>query len=211
MALVRYNRTMVKMTKQNTLELEEQAMLIASEIFSLINQYTHDSSISKFFLTDDIARVSYGLAGGFASVMYTPSLEPEELKESAILSFVYALMTYGFNIYLKERSLTTNAAPYSLPTDVQTIKKLQKKTLEMTAEGKLASTPLADKIIAILVTNVKNQIQLEEFKLKGHRFSKKKFYDYAKLSLYWGYNFARELLTDTVVKTKVATPQDATI
>lgn len=182
--------------------LEGQAMLIAGEIFNLINQYTHDSNISKFFLTDEIARVSYGLAGGFASVIYTKPLDPDELKESAILSFIYAIMTYGFNIYLKERSLTTNASPYILPIDINVIKKIQKRTLDLTSKGKLASTPLADKIIDILIINVKNQINPEEFKMKGHRLNKTKFYDYTKLSLYWGYNFAKELLQAGEVKEK---------
>ena len=106
---------MDKIVGQNANGLEDQAMLIAGEIFHLINQYTHDSNISKFFLTDYIASSCYGLAGGFASVIYTPALKPKEVKNTTILSFVYALMTYGFNIYLKERSLATNAAPYKLP------------------------------------------------------------------------------------------------
>jgi hypothetical protein len=178
-------------------KLEEQAMLIASEIFSLINQYTNDSNISKFFLTDDIARACYGLAGGFASVIYTPPLTPTEIKNTTILSFVYALMTYGYNIYLKERSLATNAAPYKLPTNPVLIKKVQKKTLSYTSKGKLVSTPLADKIIKILINNIKNQIKMEELALKGHRLQKRKFLEYSKLSMYWGYNFARELLSES--------------
>lgn len=193
------------MTKKDITEseaLEKQAMLIASEIFNLINQYTHDSNISKFFLTDEIARVSYGLAGGFASVIYTKPLEPDEVKDSAILSFIYALMTYGFNIYLKERSLTTNAAPYTLPVDLTIVRKVQKRTMTKTSNGKLASTPLADKIIEILLENVKNQIDTDEFSIKGHRLSKRKFLDYTKLSLYWGYNFAKELLTEPKPKRK---------
>jgi hypothetical protein len=193
---------MKKNIQQNTSRLEEQAMLIASEIFSLINQYTHDSNISKFFLTDDVALSCYGLAGGFASVIYTPPLEPEEIKNTTILSFIYALMTYGFNIYLKERSLSTNAAPYTMPRDPEIIKKIQKKTLSYTSHGKLTSTPLADKIIKILTNNIKNQIKMEELSLKGHRLNKRKFFEYSKLSMYWGYNFARELLSesDTAVK-----------
>jgi hypothetical protein len=170
-----------------------------------MNQYTHDSNVSKFFLTDEIARASYGLAGGFASVLYTPVLEPEDTQDSAILSLIYALMTYGFNIYLRERSLTTNGAPYKMPTSTLGVKKIQKKTLEMTADGKLISTPLADKIIAILSNNVKNQMELEEFKMKGHRLSKTKFFAYVKLSMYWGYNFARELLTESPKKKTIKT------
>lgn len=185
---------MKKLLHQNKNRLEEQAMLIAGEIFNLINQYTHDSNISKFFLTDDIAHACYGLAGGFASVIYTPPPKPEEIKNTTILSFIYALMTYGFNIYLKEHSLSTNAAPYTLPRDPKIIKKIQKKTLSYTSRGKLVSTPLADKIIKILIVNIKNQIKMDELSLKRHRLNKRKFFDYCKLSMYWGYNFARELL-----------------
>ena len=186
----------MKRLRKNQNALEEQAMLIASEIFNLINQYTHDSGISKFFLTDEIARACYGLSGGFSAIIYSPALKPRTLKDSAILSYVYALMTYGFNMYLKERSLRTNAAPYSLPRDKKLIKQIQKKTLAMISEGELTSTPLADKIIDILVRNVKNQMDMQEFMIKGHKLQKRKFLDYTKLSLYWGYNFARSLLPD---------------
>lgn len=174
--------------------LEDQALLIAGEIFNLINQYTHDSNVSKFFLSDEVANACYGLAAGFASVVYSPALEPEETIDSALLSFLYALMTYGFNIYLKERSLRTNASPYSMPTDAKVIKKAQKATLARTSKGDLLSTPLADKIIRIIVENIEQQMDMNEFTVKGHRIHKRKFWDYTKLSLFWGYNFAGMLL-----------------
>ena len=180
--------------------LEEQALLIAGEIFNLINQYTHDSTVSKFFLADEVANACYGLAAGFTSVVYTPALEPEETVDCALLSFQYALMTYGFNIYLKERSLKTNAAPYRMPVDTKSIKSAQKKTLAKTSKGDLISSPLADKIIMIIMENIEHQMDMEEFRLKGHRFNKKKFWNYSKLSLYWGYNFAETLLSMKVKK-----------
>ena len=37
-------------------------------------------------------------------------------------------------------------------------------------------------------------MSLDEFMLPGHRLNKRKFWDYVKLSLYWGYNFAAELV-----------------
>lgn len=175
-------------------DLEEQAMLIAGEIFNLTSQYTHDSNISKFFLSDEIARACYALAGGFTSVVYAKPLASRTIENASLLPFLYALMTYGFNIYLRERSLRTNSAPYLLPTESRIIKKAQKETLEITSQGNLLSTPLADKIIDIIVGNIQSQIELEEFHIKGHRFSQKKFWDYTKLSLYWGYNFAKRLL-----------------
>lgn len=182
--------------------LEDQALLIASEIFNLINQYTHDSNVSKFFLPDEVAASCYGLAAGFTAVVYTPALEPDETVDSALLSFLYALMTYGFNIYLKERSLRTNAAPYMLPTDKKQLRKAQKATLERTAEGNLLSTPLADKIIFIIIDNIEHQMDMEEFAMKKHRINKRKFWDYTKLSLYWGYNFAGVLLAEKKPLTK---------
>ncbi|MGI8419796.1 MAG: hypothetical protein ACR2LN_04075 [Candidatus Levyibacteriota bacterium] len=185
---------------ENTYQLEDQALIIANEIFNLINEYTNDSQVSKFFLTDEVANACYGLTAGFTSVVYTPSLDPEETIDSMMLSFLYALMTYGFNIYLKERSLRTNSAPYSMPYEKKIVKKAQKDTLSRTTKGDLVSTALADNIIAILVENIRNQMDLKEFIIKEHRMNRSKFWDYVKLSLYWGYNFAQTLLEPEVAK-----------
>jgi hypothetical protein len=190
-----YNETpMAHLAHKDTLQLEDQALLIANEIFALINEYTNDSHVSKFFLTDEVATACYGLTAGFASVVYTPTLDPEKTVDATMLSFFYALMTYGFNIYLKERSLRTNSQPYTIPYDKKIVRKAQKDTLSRTAKGNLLSTPLADNIIAIIIENITTQMTIEEFKLKGHRLNKRKFWDYVRLSLYWGYNFAAELV-----------------
>lgn len=194
-------------TPENTAQLEDQALLIANEIFNLINQYTDDSAVSKFFLTDEIATACYGLTAGFTSVVYTPALKPEKTVDATMLSFLYALMTYGFNIYLKERSLRTNSAPYMLPYDKKIVTRAQKATLARTADGELLSTPLADNIIAIIVENITTQMDMKELTLKGHRLNKRKFWDYVKLSLYWGYNFAEELLDKKPRRAKRKKPQ----
>src|SRR5260221_8707681 len=185
---------MTEPISKNTSHLEDQALLIANEIFNLINQYTNDSHVSKFFLTDEVASACYSLTAGFTSVIYTPTLDPETTVDATMLSFLYALMTYGFNIYLKERSLRTNSSPYTIPSNKIIVQKAQKNTLARTSKGNLLSTLLADNIIAIIIENIDTQMDLKEFSLKGHRLNKRKFWDYAKLSLYWGYNFAAELV-----------------
>ena len=185
---------MAHKAQANVSPLEDQALLIANEIFNLINEYTNDSHVSKFFLTDEIATACYSLTAGFTSVIYTPSLDPEQTVDATMLSFLYALMTYGFNIYLKERSLKTNSQPYRLPYEKIVVKKAQEKTLSRTAKGDLMSTPLADNIIALIVENITTQMDMSEFAINGHRLNKRKFWDYVKLSLYWGYNFAGELV-----------------
>src|SRR5258708_1990393 len=163
-------------------QLEDQALLIANEIFNLINEYTNDSSISKFFLTDEIASACYSLSAGFTSVIYKPALDPELTVDSSLLSFLYALITYGFNIYLKERSLKTNSQPYRLPHDKGIVRKAQQTTLSHTAKGDLISTPLADNIIALIIENTNGQLDMEEFTIKDHKLNKHKFWDYVKLS-----------------------------
>ncbi len=184
----------MKIGQQNTIKLDEQSLLIASEIFELINKYTHDSAVAKFFLPDEVAHACYGLAGGFSASIFNPVLEPEEVKGTPSLLFYYTIVTYGCNIYLKERSFRTNSAPYVFPIDGRFIRKVQKKTLKIISDGEIVSTPLADRIIDIIVENIKNYIKLEELRMKGHRINKIKFHDYSKLSLYWGYNFAKNLL-----------------
>ena len=180
---MRYNNPMAKTSHMNKAQLEDQALVIANEIFNLINEYTSDSYVSKFFLTDEIAAACYSLTAGFTSVIYTPELTPDETVDATMLSFLYALLTYGFNIYLKERSLRTNSAPYHLPYEKKAVRNAQKKALNRCAEGNLVSTPLADNIIAIILENTETQMDLDEFRLKGHRLNKQKFWDYVKLSL----------------------------
>jgi hypothetical protein len=187
---------MANPTRSEKSQLEDQALIIANEIFNLINEFTHDSHVSKFFLTDEIASACYSLTAGFTSVVYTPALDSQQTVDATLLSFLYALMTYGFNIYLKERSLKTNSQPYRLPYEKAVVKKAQKITLTRTAKGDLISTPLADNIIALIIENIRTQMVLSEFAIPGHRMNKRKFWDYVKLSLYWGYNFAGELLKE---------------
>ena len=131
----------VPLTETHT-DLEDQAVLIAGEIFNLINQYTDDSTVAKFFLPDEIATACYGITAGFTACVYTPTLPPEKTLDSALLSFYYALVTYGFNLYLKERSLKTNASPYILPTEKKQIMQAQKYTLKRIF---LSTMPLAAK------------------------------------------------------------------
>jgi hypothetical protein len=73
---------------------------------------------------------------------------------------------------------------------------MRKNLLEKIAGGVAASTPLADEVIAMLLTSVKENVRLAEFTMAHHRLAEERFFDYAKLSLYWGYNFARSLLIE---------------
>lgn len=185
---------MTQPLQETSVDIEEQATIIADEIFNLMYEYTHDSTVSKFFLTDEIGDTCFVLAGAFASVIYNPALEPEEIPDTEILSFLYALLTYGFKLALREHSLVTDGAPYTLPHEKKVIKAVQKRLLGKAAQGELFSTELGTKVIDLMRENMKQRLDLTDFKITGHRLQKKQFHEYAKLSLYWGYNFAQDLL-----------------
>lgn len=181
---------------QNDKDLNQRATQIASEIFDLINQYTHDSATAKFFLTDEINHSFYVTAGAFSSIIYTPQLESEEISDSYALSFFSVLITYGFQIYLKEHSLKTNAAPYRFADEPEYIETISRSVLEQAEAGDLTSTPLADKIIDIIGKQIEKNIDAHDFKLPDHVFQPKKLYSYVSLSLYYGYNMAAGLIEE---------------
>ncbi len=187
------------MPKKNTSEakkLREQATIIAADIFDLVNQYTHDSGTSKFFLPEEINRSFYITAGGFSSAIYTPPLEADEVQASYALTFFLVLITYGYQIYVRERSLRTNAAPYRLPDDYDVIEKITFEVLNIADDATFYSTPLADDIVDILLSQIERNITLDEFSFKEHTLDKKKLYNYMSLAIYFGYNMAAGLLLD---------------
>ncbi len=182
------------MKKQTNKKIREQAIHIAGEISNLITQYTHDSATSKFFLTDEISAHFYIAAGGFASVIYDPQLEADTVRNTHALSFFLILITYGFQIYLRERSLETNSAPYTLPSDSEKIERVSTLILERAENAELVSSPLADEIIEITLAQVQKTIHTDDFMIAEHKLDEKKLYVYMTISLYYGYNIASELL-----------------
>lgn len=180
--------------KQTEKQLQRQATQIANEIFALMNQYTHDSATAKFFLSDEISKSLYITAGSFASVVYAPQLEIEEITYANILPLFLVLITYGFQIYIKERSLKTNAAPYRLPTDEAFIRDASTAVLAEATEGNIIATPLAETIIAIMLDQLQTTINLEDYHLEDYEMDEQKVYDYMTVALYYGYNLASVLL-----------------
>jgi hypothetical protein len=185
---------MKRKTTHSQKKLDQQAAQIASEIFNLVNQYTNDSAVSKFFLQEEISQSLYISAGGLASVIYEPQLEPDDIKDARVLSLFLVLMTYGFQIYIKERSLRTNAAPYKLPTDIQFIQSANQLVLTKSLEGNVLSTPLADAIIAIILKQIRKNIEVKHYEQTSYLLNATKLYEYMTVALYFGYNFASLLI-----------------
>jgi hypothetical protein len=193
----RTKSTEKKTTKQSGKQLQQQATQIANEIFALMNQYTHDSATAKFFLNDEISKSMYVTAGSFASVVYAPQLEIEEIADSKILPLFLILITYGFQIYIKERSVKTNAAPYRLPTNEVFIRDASTAVLIEATNGNIIATSLAETIIAVILEQLQTTIKLDEYMLDKYEMDEQRVYDYMTIALYYGYNLAAILLNKT--------------
>ncbi len=191
---------MKRIKKQTDKQLQQQAMRMATEIFELMNQYTHDSATAKFFLNDEINRSLYVTAGSFASVVYAPQLEIEEITTSAILPLFLILITYGFQIYLKERSLKTNSAPFRLTTDEAFIRDASSAVLSEAIDGNIIATPLTEAIIAIILEQLRSTLELEQYEEEGYEMDEQRVYDYMAIALYFGYNLATVLLNKPATK-----------
>lgn len=188
--------------KKSAERLEAQAISIASEIFNLLNQYTNDSATSKFFLNDEISASFYVAAGGFTSLVYVPPLEAEEIKNKHAVSFFFILATYGFQVYLKERSIKTNAAPFRLPTNETLIEDASIKILDNAEEGKLISSPLSDAVINIIIKQIEKTMNLKDFEIKDHALDEKKLFSYMLVTLYYGYNMAVYIINKSILPQK---------
>lgn len=174
-------------------KLHNQAILIAADIAGLMNQYTNDSAESKFYLPGEVSEPILLTAASFASQFY-PRLDAAELSDTAVFSMLYLAITYGFQVYLKELSIKTNSAPFSYPTDSQFVEKARNKIYELADKKELTTTDLSDEVFELFITNLKQNFIASEFQYGDSDIDRELFFAYIGVSLYWGYNFAKEII-----------------
>lgn len=174
-------------------KLHNQAALIAGDIASLMNQYTNDSAESKFYLPSEVSEPILLTAASFSSQFY-PLLEPTELSNTAVFSMLYLAITYGFQVYLKELSIKTNGAPFSYPTNSEFVEKSKIKIYELADKKELVTTDLSDEVFELFLTNFKKNFIVSEFQYGEIDVDQELFFAYIGVSLYWGYNFAKEII-----------------
>jgi hypothetical protein len=188
---------MKKLSEAKKHALRVQAKMIVADIAKMMGEFPDDAPQSKFFLTDAVAQSLLVMGATFASLSYTPSLEErEDVASLPACNMFYLATTYGAQIYLKEHSILTNSAPYSFMTDRKKLESVRKKIFELAATGDMKSTPLADVTIEIFLQHFMTNFQEVEFDLEHHKLNKETFFKYMGTSLYWGYNFARNVIIE---------------
>jgi hypothetical protein len=189
---------MINMQKPKTKSFKKihaQAILVAGDIAGLMDQYTHDSSQSKFYPPAEVSEPILMTAAAFAAQMY-PDLDSVQLSETAAFSMLYLAITYGFQTYLKELSLKTQGAPFSYPTNKDVIEKARQKIYELADKKELITTDLSDEVFEIFLTNFKQNFIESEFQFGEIDIDQALLFAYIGVSLYWGYNFAKEIIKD---------------
>jgi hypothetical protein len=174
-------------------KLHNQAKLIAADIADLMNQYTNDSAESKFYLPSEVSAPILLTAASFASQFY-PLLDASELSDTAVFSMLYLAITYGFQVYLKELSIKTSGSPFSYPRDYEFIEKSRHKIYELADRKELTTTDLSDEVFELFLTNLKQNFIEREFQYGDVDIDRELFFAYIGVSLYWGYNFAKEVI-----------------
>lgn len=186
---------MKKVSYRQQGNLQLQAKKMAADIASLMTQYTDDSALAKFFLPQEPSRAIHVTGAAFSAVIYDPTLEDfEEIRELPSSGMFYMAITFGVHIYLKEHSIKFKSSPFNFITDEVKIEKARKKIMNQAGKAEMKSTPFADMVIKIFLRSFMQTFKENEFKIENHAFQKEKFLKLIGTSLYWGYNFAEEVI-----------------
>ncbi|GEM_PF-1764688 len=179
------------------LEMDATAFMMYEEISRSINEYTHDSAEPKFFLPEPLIDHCRTIAAAFAAELYDPPLEDKRIFESVPYSSYLLTTIFGAQLFLKERSIAKNRAPYHIETDPQKTLEAKKNALEHLKKKRKINASVEqvmDKLIDQL-RNVEKKVELED---QIGQFEKKKFDLYLYATLMWGYFFAKGMIIDSV-------------
>lgn len=186
---------MKKISEAKKYKLHMQAQVIVGDIAKMMGEFSDDAAQSKFFLSDKIAHSLLVMGATFASLSYLPALEEHAaIATLPACNMFYLATTYGAQVYLKEYAALSRSAPYTFITDNKKLEAVRKKIFTLASKGEMKSTPLADETIQIFLDHFMANFQEVEFVVDGHKLDKETFFKYIGISLYWGYNFAQNII-----------------
>ncbi len=177
------------------------AKRIWEEIIHSYNTYTHDSSIVRFFLPEQLVLHCRPTAAAFTSLPYSPTLEPKSVYETN-LYYIFLLSTVcGVQIYLKEHAIKNNFASYDLHSENKQVQFAKDNAMYLLTQGiSLPDAPsqVMKKFTAYLLTVKKPK----HYAIKGKTFTEKRFEPLLPASILWGYFFTQQMIKITKNNTK---------
>lgn len=179
-------------------EQQQQTILatrIWEDVVHSMHEYTHDSFSSKFLPPEEMLTYVRPIAAAFAQLQYTPLPTKREIYKSHLYALFYFLIICGIQMYLKERSITKNHAPYAIETNEAHVRRVKTNVMQELTEGIKVFPPL-NHVMDIMLTHLVTPRRLERLPLKNFEFDSAKFDKFLPVTLLWGYLFARGIIID---------------
>ncbi|MBI5044956.1 MAG: hypothetical protein HZC02_03450 [Candidatus Levybacteria bacterium] len=168
---------------------------IWEEIIGSMDQYTHDSLLSKFYLPEEILTQCKKSAEIFAQLLYSPIPSSKEIEKTKLYGLMYLSMACGVQIFLKERSIEKGYTPYKIANDPAHIRNTRLKIGNMLSEGVRVKSPVSQ-VIDLFIFHLDTNSYIKKFSIKKKEFNAEKFEDLLPAAIMWGYLTAKELVVD---------------
>lgn len=186
---------MKKLPSPEEQQIDPTVQRIWEAIVYSMDEYTHDSALSKFYLPEDLLEHCRGAANIFAQLLYTPIPSSEEIKRTRLYGMLYLSMTCGVQIYLKERAFTKGYLPYRILNDEVTVRLARNKVGKILSEGIKVQPPVSQ-VMELFITHLNTEQYIRRFTLRGKEFNAEKFENLLPAAIMWGYLLAKELTID---------------
>jgi len=172
------------------------ALKIWNEIIYSYNTFPNDSSISRFFLPEELIIEARSVAAAFTILLYNPQPDIKKIYNTKLYYMFLLSSVCGIQIFLKQRALETGFKPYKANLNKGKIENAKANALFLLTLG--TSIPKAPhqvmkKFIFQLLSS-KNTLQ---FRVKGSRFDKTRYQTLLNASILWGYFFAKNMLKES--------------
>lgn len=187
---------MKRLPKKESYSTDPMALQVWEDVIYSMDQYTHDSTLSKFFMPEEITLHCKETAAIFAQLHFSPIPTTKEVMKTKLFGLFYLAMTCGVQIYLKERAIFTNYLPYVIQNDLQEIRVAKKKTLKQLEDGVEIFQPITDVLELFMQQLVPTKEKMKRHN-KNRDFNEELFDKILPITLIWGYLFAREMILDT--------------
>ncbi|MBI4080782.1 MAG: hypothetical protein HY430_03365 [Candidatus Levybacteria bacterium] len=176
-------------------ELDPMVQRIWEDIVYSMDQYTHDSVTPKFYLPEQLITHARSTAAIFASYHYMPLLTEKEAYKSRLFSLFLLSINCGIQIFLKERSIMTDYSPYSIETNMDTIKQAKQKVTRLIFEG-VEILVTTDQVMNLVLEHINSPKIIRRLTLNNKELNTEKFEMFLPGSMLWGYLFADEIIID---------------
>lgn len=173
---------------------DPNALMIWNEIIRSLDEYPHDSILSKFFLPEQLTLQCRIIAAGMTASLYRPCLSGKEIFDLKLYHIFLMATIWGMQTFLKEWSLIKNKRIYNIRyKEKEQLEKARKKILQkLSQKVTVPKTPRS--VLQTFIDKFKTAVDNNDFELKGKVFIKKKYQIMLIAGVYWGYLFAKETI-----------------